>query len=45
MTGLARLDRLLGGLDAGLHLLMGSPGAGKTALVLQIAQHLATIGR
>lgn len=44
-TGLARLDRLLGGLDPGLHLLMGSPGAGKTALALQIAQHLATSGR
>jgi replicative DNA helicase len=38
VTGLAPLDRELGGgLSAGLHIIHGSPGSGKSALSLQIA--------
>ncbi len=38
ITGLTELDRLLGGyLAAGVHVLQGAPGCGKTALSLQIA--------
>lgn len=38
VTGLQKLDGLLGGyLAPGLHVLQGGPGAGKTALALQIA--------
>jgi replicative DNA helicase len=37
-TGIATLDKALGGyLAPGLHLLQASPGAGKTAMALQIA--------
>ena len=37
-TGLAGLDHLIGGyLQRGIHVVHGSPGAGKTALALQIA--------
>jgi len=40
-TGLKSLDAALGGLQRGLHLLGASPGAGKTALALNIARHAA----
>jgi replicative DNA helicase len=44
-TGLASLDRILGGLDPGLHVLQAAPGAGKTALALQVACYMANQGR
>lgn len=38
VTGLPRLDQALGGaLPPGLNILLGQPGAGKTALALQVA--------
>lgn len=38
VTGFAKLDAEIGGaLDAGLHILHGQPGAGKTAFALQLA--------
>ena len=40
-TGLPTLDKALGGLQAGLHILGAEPGAGKTALALNIARHAA----
>ena len=40
-TGLGRLDDLLGGLTAGLYLLAGPPGSGKTTLALQLATAVA----
>ena len=42
-TGLGALDRLLGGglLNSGLYVLAARPGMGKTALALQIADHMA----
>lgn len=40
-TGINLLDDGLGGLQPGLHLLAAEPGAGKTALALQIATHAA----
>ena len=43
-TGLKRVDELLNGLGTGLYILAGAPGAGKTTLSLQIAQHAASIG-
>jgi replicative DNA helicase len=36
-TGLTKLDAVLGGLNQGLYILGGPPGAGKTTLALQIA--------
>src|SRR5438093_1843350 len=36
-TGVAQLDNMLGGLTAGLYLLAGPPGMGKTTLALQVA--------
>jgi replicative DNA helicase len=41
-TGLRSLDNAIGGLQAGLHILAAEPGAGKTALALQIAHHAAS---
>jgi replicative DNA helicase len=41
-TGLPQLDKHLGGLQTGLHILGAEPGAGKTALALNIARHAAT---
>lgn len=38
-TGIPRLDALLGGLERGLLLLAGPPGAGKTTLAFQMACH------
>lgn len=43
-TGLAPLDDCLGGLQTGLHILAAEPGAGKTALALQIARTVAASG-
>jgi replicative DNA helicase len=40
-TGIGRLDRALGGLQAGLHLLAAEPGQGKTTLALQIGRAAA----
>jgi replicative DNA helicase len=36
-TGIAKLDELLNGLNAGLHLLGGGPGVGKTSFSLQLS--------
>lgn len=43
-TGLPSLDRLLGGLQAGVHLMAAEPGMGKTTLTLQMAAHMASMG-
>lgn len=43
-TGFNGLDNLLGGWQAGIHLLAGEPGVGKTSLVLQIASSAAATG-
>lgn len=43
-TGLTALDAALGGLRAGLHILGGAPGAGKTTLALQIVGQAAATG-
>lgn len=43
-TGIAKLDKLLGGLQTGLHLLAASPGKGKTSLALQLAAEAARAG-
>lgn len=40
-TGIGRLDKLLGGLQPGVHMLAGEPGQGKTSFVLQMAGHVA----
>jgi replicative DNA helicase len=40
-TSIVRLDELLGGLEAGLLILGGPPGMGKTSLALQIALNVA----
>ena len=38
-TGIEELDKTLGGLQTGLHILAAQPGAGKTALALNIVRH------
>ncbi len=43
-TGIPKLDRLLGGLQQGVHLLAAEPGQGKTTLALQISQNIAQEG-
>lgn len=43
-TGIARLDRLLGGLQPGLHLLAAEPGQGKTTFALQLGANVARSG-
>jgi replicative DNA helicase len=43
-TSLTDLDDCLGGLQTGLHILAAEPGAGKTALALQIARAVALTG-
>ncbi len=43
-TGIYKLDKLLGGLQPGLHLLAAEPGQGKTTFTLQIAAHVAQFG-
>ncbi len=42
--GIHRLDKLLGGLQPGLHLLAAEPGQGKTTFTLQVAAHVAQAG-
>ncbi len=42
--GLPQLDRLLGGLQPGLHLLAAEPGQGKTTFTLQVAAHVVRAG-
>ena len=43
-TGIKDLDSALGGLQTGLHILAAEPGAGKTALALNIARHCSRQG-
>lgn len=43
-TGIGRLDEITGGLQAGLTILSGGPGVGKTTLALQIAADAASEG-
>lgn len=43
-TGISKLDKLLGGLQPGIHLLAGEPGMGKTTFALQVAAHVARKG-
>jgi replicative DNA helicase len=43
-TGLEALDDCLAGLQTGLHILAAEPGAGKTALALQMARAVAATG-
>jgi replicative DNA helicase len=43
-TGIGRLDEITGGLRAGLTILSGGPGIGKTTLALQIAADAAAEG-
>lgn len=40
-TGIRQLDRMLGGLRPGLHMLASRPAMGKTSLMLQIVEHLS----
>lgn len=44
LTGLVTLDRMLNGLNPGLHVLAAGPGAGKTTLSLQLAVQAARDG-
>ena len=39
-TGIRQLDRMLGGLMPGLHMLASRPAMGKTAMMLNIAEHI-----
>jgi replicative DNA helicase len=43
-TGFPLLDRLLGGVQPGVHLLAAEPGQGKTTLLVQIGAHVAKTG-
>ena len=44
-TGIRPLDRwLMGGMRPGIHVLMGTPGAGKSSLALQVAVNVAAKG-
>ena len=43
-TGIKRLDKFLGGLQPGLHLMAAEPGMGKTTLALEIAASIAGAG-
>jgi len=43
-TGIKKLDKLLGGLQTGIHLLAGEPGQGKTSFVLQVAGNVSREG-
>ena len=45
VTGFARLDEIMCGWHSGLHVIGGSPGAGKTALALQLCDGIAAAGR
>lgn len=43
-TGFKTLDKHLGGLQEGIHLLAAEPGAGKSSLALQIARNVSSNG-
>lgn len=43
-TGIDRLDKIMGGLQSGLHLLAAEPGQGKTTFVLQVAANISQSG-
>lgn len=43
-TAFPRLDKMLGGLQKGIHLLAAEPGAGKTTFALQVARQAAVMG-
>jgi replicative DNA helicase len=43
-TGIEKLDKLLGGLQPGLHLLAAEPGMGKTTFTLHMASQVARTG-
>lgn len=43
-TGIKGLDKLLGGLQKGIHLMAAEPGQGKTTFALQIARTVAAAG-
>lgn len=43
-SGIHALDRLLGGLQPGIHLLAGEPGTGKTTFALQLAGEISRAG-
>jgi replicative DNA helicase len=43
-TGIKCIDEALGGLQEGLHVIAGEPGAGKTALALNIVRHCSREG-
>lgn len=43
-TGITKLDKLLGGLQQGVHLIAAEPGQGKTTLTLQISNNIAKEG-
>jgi len=43
-TGITKLDKLLGGLQPGLHLLAAEPGQGKTTFTLQVAANVTLAG-
>ncbi|OIQ53127.1 DnaB-like helicase C-terminal domain-containing protein [Neomoorella thermoacetica] len=43
-TGISKLDKLLGGLQPGLHLLAAEPGMGKTTFALQLAANVSKAG-
>ena len=45
VTGFAQLDDLMCGWHSGLHVIGGSPSAGKTALALQLCDGIAAAGR
>ena len=45
MTGLSNLDEFFKGLSAGLYILGGTPGLGKTTLIHQIAVNIAESGQ
>ena len=43
-TGFPTLDRLLGGIQPGVHLLAAEPGQGKTTMLVQMGAHVAKAG-
>lgn len=43
-TGISKLDKALGGLQPGVHILAAEPGMGKTSITLQMAAHVSQKG-
>lgn len=43
-TGFKYFDRIMGGLQTGLHIVAAEPGAGKTAFALNAARHASRLG-